>query len=60
MKKGILLFALSIICTMVFAQSTKPQWTKVTSNSPETFQTQLISSNENSIKVSVQVPGFPN
>ena len=58
MKKGILLFALSIICTMVFAQSTKPQWTKVTSNSPETFQTQLISSNENSIKVSVQVPGF--
>ena len=58
MKKVILLFALSIICTMVFAQSTKPQWTKVTSNSPETFQTQLISSNENSIKVSVQVPGF--
>ena len=35
-----------------------PQWTSVTSDSPEPFQIQLISSTENSIKVNVQVPGF--
>jgi hypothetical protein len=58
MRKGLLLLVLSLICTMTFAQATKPQWTKITSNSPETFQTQLISSSENSIKVNVQVPGF--
>ena len=49
---------LSIICTMTFAQNSKPQWTGITSNSPETFQIQLISSSESSIKVNVQVPGF--
>ena len=59
MKKGFFLLVLSIISTMAFAQSlARPQWTGITSNSPETFQTQLISSSENSIKVNVQVPGF--
>ena len=58
MKKSFVLSLLLVTSMMAFAQATKPQWTKVTSNSPETFQTQLISSNENSIKVSVQVPGF--
>ncbi|MBQ1584445.1 MAG: hypothetical protein II078_05190, partial [Muribaculaceae bacterium] len=37
---------------------TKPQWTRVLSDQPETFRTQLVSSTENSIKVNVQVPGF--
>ncbi|MBR3710569.1 MAG: choice-of-anchor J domain-containing protein [Bacteroidales bacterium] len=59
MKKRILLVVLSVICSMAFAQiQTKPQWTKVTSDSPETFKTQLLSSSENSIKVNVQVGGF--
>ena len=39
-------------------QSLVPQWTSIISNSPEAFQTQLISSTENSIKVNVTVPGF--
>ena len=58
MKRSLLLFVLSLICTMTFAQNAKPQWNGITSNSPETFQAQLISSSENSIKVNVQVPGF--
>ena len=59
MKKGLFLLVLSIVSTMAFAQfQVRPQWTSITSNSPETFQTQLISSTENSIKVNVQVPGF--
>ena len=58
MKKGLFLFVLSIICTMTFAQNTKPQWNKVFSDRPETFKTQLVSSSENSIKVNIQVPGF--
>ena len=40
------------------SQITEPQWTSITSHSPESFCTQLISSTENSIKVNVQVPGF--
>ena len=58
MKKvfvSILFFAISL---SVFAQTAKPRWNGITSNSPETFKTQLISSTENSIKVNVQVPGF--
>ena len=58
MKKGLFLFVLSVICTMTFAQNAKPQWNKVTSDRPETFKTQLVSSSESSIKVNVQVPGF--
>ena len=58
MKKGLFFFVLSVICTMTFAQNAKSQWNKVTSDRPETFKTQLLSSSENSIKVNVQVPGF--
>ena len=39
-------------------QIPKPQWTSISSSNPEAFQTQLISSTENSIKVNVTVPGF--
>ena len=54
--KKLFLLALSLIFSVsVIAQQ---QWTSVTSNSPKDFQTQLISSNENSIMVNVQVPGF--
>ena len=54
--KKLFLFALSLIFSVsVIAQQ---QWTSVTSNSPKDFQTRLISSNENSIMVNVQVPGF--
>ena len=58
MKKGLTLFFLLLAGLVTFAQVQKPRWTKVLSDSPETFQTQLISSSENSIKVNVQVPGF--
>ena len=39
-------------------QTLEPQWTRIISDRPEAFQTQLISSTENSIKVNVTVPGF--
>ena len=58
MKKGFVLFLLLFAGLTTFAQSQTPQWTRVLSDQPETFRTQLISSSENSIKVSVQVPGF--
>ena len=59
MKKSIVLFLLLAIGMVGFAQlQTAPQWTRVLSDQPETFRTQLISSSENSIKVNVQVPGF--
>ena len=59
MKKGFALFLLLIAGLTTFAQmQTTPQWTRVLSDQPETFRTQLISSSENSIKVNVQVPGF--
>ena len=59
MKKSILLFLLLAIGMAGFAQlQTAPKWTRVLSDQPETFRTQLISSSENSIKVNVQVPGF--
>ena len=57
--KKLLFVLLSIIGTMAYAQELgTPQWTKILSGSPQTFQTQLISSTENSIQVNVQVPGF--
>ena len=57
--KKLLFVLLSIIGTMAYAQELgTPQWTKILSGSPQTFQTQLISSSENSIQVNVQVPGF--
>ena len=59
MKKGFVLFLLLVAGMAGFAQlQTTPQWTRVLSDQPETFRTQLISSSENSIKVNVQVPGF--
>ena len=58
MKKGILSIVLSFICVMAFAQQSTPQWTRVLSDRPETFRTQLVSSTENSVKVNIQVPGF--
>ena len=59
MKKSFVLFLLLAIGMAGFAQlQTAPQWTRVLSDQPETFRTQLISSSENSIKVNVQVPGF--
>ena len=59
MKKGFLSFVLTVISVMAFAQlQTAPEWTSILSNKPDTFQKQLVSSTENSIKVNVQVPGF--
>ena len=59
MEKGFVLFLLLVAGMAGFAQlQTAPQWTRVLSDQPETFRTQLISSSENSIKVNVQVPGF--
>ena len=59
MKKGFILFLLLFAGLTTFAQlETKPQWTRVLSDQPETFRTQLVSSTENGIKVNVQVPGF--
>ena len=59
MKKSLLTLVLTVIYAMAFAQfQAGTQWTKVLSDRPETFQTQLISSTENSIQVNVQVPGF--
>jgi hypothetical protein len=58
MKKHIIFILLLVIGFTAYAQNSKPQWNGITSNSPETFQTQLISSSENSIRVNVQVPGF--
>ena len=59
MKKSIITLVLLVLSVVAFAQlQTTPQWTRVLSDQPETFRTQLISSSENSIKVNVQVPGF--
>ena len=57
-KRWLLLLALVISTATGWAQGATPQWTQILSNSPETFQTKLISSSENSITVNVQVPGF--
>ena len=59
MKKGLLVFLLSAISVIAFAQrQNAPEWTSILSDQPETFRTQLVSSSEGSIKVNVQVPGF--
>ena len=59
MKKGLLTLVLVTLCGLSFAQfQTAPRWNSVTSDTPDTFRTQLISSSENSIVVQVQVPGF--
>ena len=59
MKKGFITFLLLIAGLMTFAQNqARLQWNSVTSNNPESFKIQLISSSENNIRVNVQVPGF--
>ena len=62
MKKTLFIMLLIVIGLGAMAQQStripEPQWTKVISDTPEAFQTQLISSTENSILVNVQVPGF--
>ena len=59
MKKGLATLAFLILGLMAFAQTQAvPQWTRVLSDTPESFRIQLVSSSENSIKVNVQVPGF--
>ena len=59
MKKGFLVFLLSAISFMAFAQlQNAPEWTSILSDQPESFRTQLVSSTEGSIMVNVQVPGF--
>ena len=59
MKKTLYLLLILSITTLSFAQRpAKPQWTGIISDSPATFQTQLVSSTENSVRVNIQVPGF--
>ena len=59
MKKTALVLLFLSLTALTFAQTqVKAQWTEVLSNSPATFQTQLVSSTENSVKVNVQVPGY--
>ncbi len=58
MKKLITLSLLLVATLWASAQQVTPQWTQILSNQPETYRTQLISSSESSIQVSVRVPGF--
>ena len=62
MKKVLVFMLLLVIGLSAMAQqriqNPEPQWTGIISDRPESFQTQLISSTENSIKVNVTVPGF--
>jgi len=58
MKKISILFLSLFVGLTALAQNAKPLWNKVLSDSPQTFQIQLLSSSENSIQVNVQVPGF--
>ncbi|MBR2103069.1 MAG: DUF2436 domain-containing protein [Prevotella sp.] len=57
-KPLLILLALVIGATAGWSQSAKAQWTNILSSSPGTFQTQLVSSSESSIRVNVKVPGF--
>ncbi|MBR5725286.1 MAG: hypothetical protein IKX56_00975, partial [Muribaculaceae bacterium] len=52
-KTFITLFMLCLALTTI-AQ----EWTSITSSTPATFKTQLVSSSEDQIQVKVQVPGF--
>ena len=54
MKRSVFIIAFLAMSFTVMAQ----QWTRVISDTPETYRTQLISSTEWSIKVNVQIPGF--
>jgi gingipain R len=54
MKKTILSFFILCLALTTMAQ----EWTSITSSTPATFKTQLVSSSEDQIQVKVQVPGF--
>jgi hypothetical protein len=54
MKRSVFIIAFLAVSFMAMAQ----QWTRVISDTPETYRIQLVSSSEKSIKVNVQVPGF--
>ena len=54
MKKCFISFLLVMLSVVTFGQ----QWVAVKSNTPNTIQTTLLSSSENSITVRLQVPGF--
>ena len=62
MKKVLVFMLLLVIGFGAMAQqrtrTAEPQWTSVRNDGPGTFQIQLISSTENSVKVNVKVPGF--
>ena len=50
------LLSLFILCLALTTMA--QEWTSITSNTPDTFKTQLVSSSEDQIQVKVQVPGF--
>ena len=62
MKKVLFFMLLLVIGFGAMAQqrtrTAEPLWTSVRNDGPGTFQIQLISSTENSVKVNVKVPGF--
>ena len=48
-----------VIGVLAFAQpQNTPQWTSILGGQPASFNTQLVSSSDNSVMVNVQVPGF--
>ena len=54
MKKSFIAFLFLSLALTTMAQ----EWTSITSSTPATFKTQLVSSSEDQIQVKVQVPGF--
>jgi len=58
MKKLLLVLLMAVGMMAMAQEQSKPQWTNILSDTPETFQTQLLASSENSIQVNVKVPGF--
>ena len=54
MKKTFITFLFLSLALTTMAQ----EWTSISSNTPSTFKTQLVSSSEDLIQVKIQVPGF--
>ena len=54
MKKTFITFLLLSLAITTMAQ----EWTSITSSSPSTFKTTLVSSSEDQVRVNLQVPGF--
>ena len=54
MKKAFLSFFILCLALTTMAQ----EWTSITSNTPSSFQKQLVSSSEEKVLVKLQVPGF--